>query len=82
MTLSLGRDTIESDVRVEGSHIGPNVTLERGARVIRSTLENCIVGPGALIEGSELRNSLVGANACIRSARGAMSISEYSEVTG
>lgn len=58
--------TIEEPVRVEdGVHlenctIGPNVTIEAGARVTSSALEHTIVGAGARVTGSTIRNSLLG----------------------
>ena len=44
----------EDDVVVKGGTIGPNVTLERGAKVDGSTLRDTIVGEGARIASREL----------------------------
>jgi glucose-1-phosphate thymidylyltransferase len=71
---------LEEDVVVQGSSIGPNVTLENGARVVNSTLRNCIVGPGAVIEGAELHDSLVGGHSRVQGFRGSLSVADHSEV--
>ncbi len=73
---------LERDVMVLESRIGPNVTLEKGARVVRSTLRDCIVGPEAMIESSELRDSLIGGHATVRRARGRVNVMDDSEVEG
>jgi len=71
---------IEEDVVLVGSTLGPNVTLERGARVINSTIQHCIVGPNAVVENSVLRDSLIGGHAQVRDFQGTLSILDHSEV--
>ena len=61
---------IEADVELLQSIIGPNVSVGTGARVVRSTLANCIVGAGAVIEDSVLADSLIGARAQLAGVRG------------
>ena len=75
---------VEEDVVAEGSVIGPNVTLERGARVADSRLTNTMVGAGARVDGSRLDGSLVGAGAVLRGVRGRVNVSDHSvvEATG
>ena len=71
---------VEEDVVAEGSVIGPNVTLERGARVVGSRVTNTIVGAGARVEGSRLDGSLVGAGAVVRGVEGRVNVSDHSVV--
>ena len=75
---------VGEDVAAEGSVIGPNVTLERGARVVGSRLTNTIVGAGACVEGASLDGSLVGAEAVVRGVEGRVNVSDHSvvEATG
>ena len=73
---------VEDGVEVRNSSIGPNVTLERGARVVNSRLQDTIVGHDAVIEDAELRNSLVGARAQVRNVRGRVNVGDDSEVLG
>ncbi len=73
---------IEEGVVLEGCTVGPNVTLERGTRVVNSTLRDCIVGPGAVIEDSDLSESLIGGSSRITGFRGKLSVLEHSEVRG
>jgi glucose-1-phosphate thymidylyltransferase len=71
---------IEDDVVVKGGSIGPNVTLEKGARVDGSTLRDTIVGAGARIDSSELHDSLVGGHAFVEGFKGSLSVADHSEV--
>ncbi len=84
----LERTDLEGAVRVEdGAHIrasvlGPNVTIERGARIERATLRDCIVGEGSVVEGSDLHESIIGAQSEILGTAGRLSLGPYSQVTG
>ncbi len=71
---------VEEDVVAEGSVMGPNVTLERGARVVDSRLANTIVGAGARVAGAHLDGSLVGAGAVVEGVRGRVNLSDDSVV--
>ena len=75
---------VEEDVVAEGSVLGPNVTLERGARVVGSRVTDTIVGAGARVEGARLDGSLVGAGAVVRGVEGRVNVSDHSvvEATG
>lgn len=75
---------VREDVVAEGSIVGPNVTLERGARVVGSRLTDTIVGAGARVEGARLDGSLVGAGAVVRGVEGRVNVSDHSvvEATG
>ncbi len=71
---------VREDVVAEGSIVGPNVTLERGARVVGSRLTDTIVGAGARVEGARLDGSLVGAGAVVRGVEGRVNVSDHSVV--
>jgi glucose-1-phosphate thymidylyltransferase len=73
---------IESGVRVRGGRVGPNVTLETGAAVEDSMLEDTIVGAGTRVEGCRLRDSIVGAEARVRAVAGRLSVGDHAEVDG
>ncbi len=73
---------IEEDVVLEGCTIGPNVTVERGTRIVGSTLRNCIVGPDSLLEGCVLESSLIGANCLVKAFRGSLNVADHSAVQG
>lgn len=78
--------TVDGPVRVEDgalvkdSRIGPNVTVERGARIVNSTLRDTIVGSEAVIEGSTLHDSVVGNHAHVRAFTGTLSVADHSLV--
>lgn len=73
---------LEDGVQLEGSTLGSNVTLEEGVRIVNSSIRNCIVGPGAVIENSVLRDSLVGGHSRIQGFNGKLSVSDHSIVRG
>jgi glucose-1-phosphate thymidylyltransferase len=61
---------VEDGAHVEGGELGPNVTIGRGARIVRSRLRDCIVDEDAVLEDCDLANSIVGAHVVLRGARG------------
>lgn len=69
---------IEEGVELSGSHIGPNVTIGRGSRIVRTTLRNCIVGEGSVLEDCELADSLVGASVQLCGVRGSVMLGDHS----
>ncbi len=71
---------IEEGVVLAGSTLGPNVTLERGARIVNSTLRDCIVGPNAVVEDSELRDSIIGGHTRVSHFSGTLSVLDHSEI--
>ncbi len=71
---------VGGDVVAEASLLGPNVTLERGARVTASRLADTLVGAGARLEGVRLEGSLIGAGAVVKGVRGRVNVSDHSVV--
>jgi glucose-1-phosphate thymidylyltransferase len=71
---------IEEDVVLEGATIGPNVTIERGARISGSAIRDSIIGAGATVEKSTLHDALVGARAVVKGFTGTLSVADDSEV--
>jgi glucose-1-phosphate thymidylyltransferase len=71
---------LEEGVTVRGGTIGPNVTLERGARAENCELRNCVVGPEAALTDARLRDSLVGGHAVVRGLTGSLFVTDHSVV--
>ncbi len=69
---------VEDGVELEDSCLGPNVTVGKGSRIVRSTLENCIIDEGVVIEDCELRDSLIGAQARLAGVRGSALLGAHS----
>lgn len=69
---------IEGSVELSESTIGPNVTVSRDARIVRSTLADCIVGSGAVIVESDMHDSLIGPEVEVRGVRGRALLGDYS----
>lgn len=61
---------VEGEVELSAASVGPNVTIGRGSRVVRSTLRDCIVGDDCVIEDCELYDSILGSEVVIRGLKG------------
>lgn len=57
---------VAGGVTLEACEIGPNVSIEEGAVVRRSTLRDVIVGRRATIEGCSVDHTLIGDGAAVR----------------
>jgi glucose-1-phosphate thymidylyltransferase len=85
---TLEDSTVNDPVRVEegavvrNSVLGPNVTVEAGARVEDSTVADTILGSGSTVAGSTLHDSLVGSESRVTAYRGRLSVGDHSEVDG
>jgi len=95
--VSIGEDTkvVDSTIRgpaviggnclIEGSYIGPYTSIGDGSRILKSSIEHCVILENASIENVDrLEESLIGRNAKIvkNKMRGAvkLNIGDYSEV--
>ena len=72
---------MEDGVRVEGSEIGPNVSLESGTVVTGSRLRNTIVGRDAKLSSAVLDGSLLGNRVMLDGVQGSVTLADDSEVT-
>jgi glucose-1-phosphate thymidylyltransferase len=73
---------IEPGVTLEGSQIGPNVTIEDGSTVRGSRLRDVLVGRDVQIEDCELHGSVIGDRAVVRGVKGSVNLAADSEVVG
>ena len=73
---------IEAGVQVRGGRIGPDVTLEAGARLVNSNVRNSVIGAGTVLEDVDLYDSIVGARVVVKRMAGTLSISDDSVVEG
>lgn len=71
---------VEAGAVIRGGRIGPNVTVERDARLVDAVLSDTLVGSGAHLEEVELARSLVGARARLKGVRGTVSVAADSVV--
>ena len=72
---------IEDGVTIEGSEIGPNVSLEQGTKVTGSRLKNTIVGRNAKLSRAVLDGSLLGNGVLVDGLRGSVTVGDDSEIT-
>lgn len=73
---------VEEGAVIRGGRVGPNVTVERGARLVDTVVRDSVIGPEARIERAELNDSIVGARADVRGMRGVLSVTDDSVVRG
>lgn len=73
---------IQEGARIERSTIGPNVTVEAGARISDSTVRNTIVGRKALIDRATLADSMIGDRVIVENFRGSLTLGDDSEIRG
>ncbi len=71
---------IEAGAVVRGGRIGPNVTIERGARLVDARLESTLIGADAELEDVSLSDSLVGARARVKGVKGTVALAADSVV--
>ncbi|MEO8449437.1 MAG: sugar phosphate nucleotidyltransferase [Gemmatimonadota bacterium] len=71
---------IEAGAEISDSTIGPDVTIERGTRVDRSTIANSVVGQDCRLTSVVLTNSLLGNRVVLHGVAGSVSLGDDSEV--
>lgn len=67
-------------VVLEGSVIGPHVTIESETEIRGSVVRNSIIGQGARVEGANLDGSLLGDNTVVKGRPSALNIGDSSTV--
>ncbi len=65
---------------VHDSTVGPNVVVESGASISRSTVSNSIIFSGSRVEASDLSGSMVGHHASVYGATGRLNIGDHSSI--
>ncbi len=73
---------IQDGVTIERSVIGPNVTLEKGTRVVNSHLAHTIIGENSVITDATLSHSMLGDRVTVRGFKGTTTLGDDSEVLG
>ena len=73
---------IEEGVTIERSTIGPNVTIEKGSKVVDSRLEHTLVGRNCRITRATLKQSLLGDDVELRDVNGMASLGDHAELYG
>jgi glucose-1-phosphate thymidylyltransferase len=71
---------IEDNVTLNGSTVGPNVSIGAGSVLENSRVSNSIVGSNARIVRSSIRNSLVGDDTLLEGIDGEVTVGDHSEV--
>jgi|SRR5690554_459874 len=69
---------IADDVRIDGSVIGPNVSIEAGANIINSRIENTIIRESATLNNVETSGSTIGAHTVLTNIKGKIDVGDHS----
>jgi len=73
---------IEAKAEVRGGRLGPNVTVEAGAKVHDSELRDTVVGSKAELVAVRLHDSIVGSRSRLERLEGSVSLADHSVVSG
>jgi len=65
---------------LQGSVIGPHVSIAEGAQVLNSVIRDSIINANALVEGVLLEHSLVGEHAVVRGRPGRINVGDSSAI--
>ncbi|HEY3248401.1 MAG TPA: sugar phosphate nucleotidyltransferase [bacterium] len=65
---------------LQGSVIGPHVSIAEGARVSNSVIRDSIINANALVDGALLEHSLVGEHAVVKGRPGRINVGDSSEL--
>ncbi len=71
---------VNPSATLQGSVIGPYVSIAEGARVTNSVIRDSIVNANAVVEGALLEHSLVGEHAVVRGRPGRINVGDSSEL--
>lgn len=81
-SVSKEKSVVGANSKVEGSEVGPYVSIGQGCVVKDSRLTNCILHDEVRVEGCELRDSLVGPRSTLRGVRGQVTVGGDSRLEG
>ena len=73
---------IEDGAKLNGSTIGPNVSVGANAVILNSTVRNSVVGDTVKLDKCAIENSLIGDRVTLENVIGAVTVGDDSEVHG
>lgn len=73
---------IHPSAEISGSTVGPHVSIGAGCKVTDSTVQNSVLEPGAVVNGSKLKDSLIGARAQVHGLAGIINIGDDAKIKG
>jgi glucose-1-phosphate thymidylyltransferase len=71
---------IAETAAVEGSILGPYVTVADGAKVVNAVIRDSIINSNARVENVLLEHSIIGDNAAVTGRRGRINLGDSSEI--
>jgi glucose-1-phosphate thymidylyltransferase len=86
-TMSIGENSriippcfIADNVVLKNATIGPYVSLESGAKIFNSKIENSIINANSTIADSQIENSMVGSHCHIQQYTGVLNLGDFSTI--
>mgnify|MGYP001478854841 CR=1 FL=1 len=71
---------VEDGARIEGSTIGPNVTVERGTVILNSSVSHSLLGRDCRVTDARLSASMLGNRVSVTGFSGSLSVGDDSEI--
>ncbi|MBX3147656.1 MAG: NTP transferase domain-containing protein [Gemmatimonadales bacterium] len=71
---------VEDGARIEGSTIGPNVTVERGTVILNSSVSHSLLGRDCRVTDARLSASMLGNRVSVTGFSGSVSVGDDSEI--
>lgn len=71
---------IGTGVTLDGSVIGPHVTVDDDATIRHSVIRDSIVGQGAMLDGVNIESSIIGDNAIVEGEANRLNVGDNSEI--
>ncbi len=72
---------IADGVTIDGSVIGPNVSIEEGTSIVNSRIENTIIREHATLKDVETSGSTIGAHTSLTNVKGEVHVGDHSTLT-
>ncbi|MFH1332211.1 MAG: sugar phosphate nucleotidyltransferase [archaeon] len=71
---------IDDDVIIENSEIGPYVTINKGAKITNSKIQDSIIDEKSTIEDSNLKESIIGKETSVKRFQGRLHIADHTTI--
>ena len=71
---------IGENVEIVDSIVGPNVSIDNGAKVFSSKISNALVGENSIVRNSEIKDAALGESVVLEDHKGSVFLGDYSQV--
>ena len=71
---------IGENVEIVDSVVGPNVSIDNGAKILSSKISNALVGENSIVRNSEIKDAALGESVVLEDHKGSVFLGDYSQV--